>query len=171
MQLGYVFVGATPGPPPQSPFGRTPPRLLLIFLRAPPAAWPRVPGGPRAASTRRPTGAAGTLGSFRRSIRCGGRRSVCTSALRCRRPKTYPHPRIPAARLIFVFLFLFFVYVCFLCFSSTWGDPEVGDGDDFLGSCRWQRPVSESPRGNARDHRPPSASSAQHPATKKQDRP
>ena len=37
--------------------------------------------------------------------------------------KTYPHPRIPAARLLFVIL-------CFSVFSSTWGNPEV----DFLGS-------------------------------------
>ena len=42
-------------------------------------------------------------------------------------PKTYPHPRIPAARLFSVFL-------CFPTFSSTWGNPEVGGGDNFWGS-------------------------------------
>ena len=42
-------------------------------------------------------------------------------------PKSYPHPRIPAARL-------FFVILCFSMFSSTWGNPEVGGGDNFLGS-------------------------------------
>ena len=43
-------------------------------------------------------------------------------------PKTYPHPRIPAARLFFVFL-------CFAVFYFTWGNPEVGGGDNFLDSC------------------------------------
>ena len=42
-------------------------------------------------------------------------------------PKTYPHPRIPAARL-------FSVVLCFPMFSSTWGNPEVGGGDNFWGS-------------------------------------
>ena len=42
-------------------------------------------------------------------------------------PKTYPHPRIPVARLFSVFL-------CFPMFSSTWGNPEVGGGDNFWGS-------------------------------------
>ena len=42
-------------------------------------------------------------------------------------PKTYPHPRIPAARLFSVFL-------CVPMFSSTWGNPEVGGGDNLLGS-------------------------------------
>ena len=41
--------------------------------------------------------------------------------------KTYPHSRIPAARL-------FFVILCFSVFSSTWGNPEVRGGDHFLGS-------------------------------------
>ena len=39
----------------------------------------------------------------------------------------YPHPPIPAARL-------FFVFQCFAVFSSMWGNPEVGSGDNFLGS-------------------------------------
>ena len=42
-------------------------------------------------------------------------------------PNTYPHPRIPATRL-------FFVIPCFSPFSSTWGNPEVGGGDNFLDS-------------------------------------
>ena len=42
-------------------------------------------------------------------------------------PKTYPHPRIPAARL-------FSVLLCFPMLSSTWGNPEVGGGDTFWGS-------------------------------------
>ena len=37
-------------------------------------------------------------------------------------PKTYPHPPIPAARLLLVIL-------CFSAFSSTRGNPEVGGGD------------------------------------------
>ena len=41
-------------------------------------------------------------------------------------PKTYPHPQIPAARL-------FFVILCFSIFSSTWGNPEVGGGDNLFG--------------------------------------
>ena len=40
---------------------------------------------------------------------------------------TYPHPRIPAARLFFVIL------GCSV-FSSTWENPEVGGGDNFWGS-------------------------------------
>ena len=47
---------------------------------------------------------------------------------KAQRPKTYPHPRIPAARLFFVIL------LCVSVFSSTWGNPEVGGGDNFLGS-------------------------------------
>ena len=42
-------------------------------------------------------------------------------------PKTYPHPRLPAARL-------FVVILRFSVFSPTWGNPEVGGGDNFLGS-------------------------------------
>ena len=42
-------------------------------------------------------------------------------------PKTYPHPRIPAARL-------FSVSLCLPMFSSTWGNPEVGGGDNCWGS-------------------------------------
>ena len=42
-------------------------------------------------------------------------------------PKTYPHPRIPAARLLFVALRV-------SVFSSTRGNPEVGGGDNSLGS-------------------------------------
>ena len=42
-------------------------------------------------------------------------------------PKTYPHPRIPAARL-------FVVILCFSVFSPTWENPEVGGGDNFGGS-------------------------------------
>ena len=45
-----------------------------------------------------------------------------------RNPKSDPHPRIPAARLFFVFL-------CFAVFYFTWGNPEVGGGDNFLDSC------------------------------------
>ena len=60
-------------------------------------------------------------------------------------PKTYPHPRIPAARL-------FFILAWFSVFYSTWGNPEAGGGDNFLGS---QVPESDhlrtargrSPRG------------------------
>ena len=37
-------------------------------------------------------------------------------------PRTYPPPRIPAARPIFVIQ----------CLSSTWGNPEVGGGDNFF---------------------------------------
>ena len=39
-------------------------------------------------------------------------------------PKTYPHPRIPVARPLLVFL-------CRSMFSSTRGDLEVGGGDNF----------------------------------------
>ena len=41
--------------------------------------------------------------------------------------RTYPRPPIPAARLLLVSL-------CFSMFSSTCGNPEVGGGDNFLGS-------------------------------------
>ena len=40
---------------------------------------------------------------------------------------TYPHLRIPAARLLFVILRV-------SVFSSTWGNPEVGGGDNCWGS-------------------------------------
>ena len=44
------------------------------------------------------------------------------------RQNTYPHPRIPAARLLFEIL-------CFFpCVSSTWENPEVGGGNSILGS-------------------------------------
>ena len=49
------------------------------------------------------------------------------AVLENQQPKTYPHPRIPVARL-------FFVIPCFSEFSSTRGDPEVGGGDNLLGS-------------------------------------
>lgn len=39
--------------------------------------------------------------------------------------KAYPHPHIPAARLI---------VLCFSVFSSTWEDPKVGGGDKLFGS-------------------------------------
>ena len=42
-------------------------------------------------------------------------------------PKTCPRPSIPAARLLFVFL-------SFSMLSFTWENPEVGGGDNFLGS-------------------------------------
>ena len=41
-------------------------------------------------------------------------------------PKTYLHPPIPATRL-------FFVTLCVSVCSSTWGNPEVGGGDNFGG--------------------------------------
>ena len=41
--------------------------------------------------------------------------------------ETYPHPRIPAARL-------FFVILCLSAFSATSRNPEVRGGDNFLGS-------------------------------------
>ena len=47
--------------------------------------------------------------------------------------RTYPHPRIPAARL-------FYVFQCFPMLSSTWGNPEVGGGDNFWGSYPTQVP-------------------------------
>ena len=54
-------------------------------------------------------------------------KSMCLSIKLMGGSKTYPHPRIPAARLFPVFL-------CFPMFSSTWGNPEVGGGANFWGS-------------------------------------
>ena len=41
--------------------------------------------------------------------------------------KTYPHSRIPVARL-------FFLIMLFSVLCSTWGNPEVGGGDNLFGS-------------------------------------
>ena len=47
-------------------------------------------------------------------------------------PKPIPTHTVPAARL-------FFVFPCSAMCSSTWGIPEVGGGDNFLGSYRTLR--------------------------------
>ena len=53
--------------------------------------------------------------------------TINTNKHTSRNPQSCPHPPIPAARLLFVFLrrSVFFL--------STWGKAEVGGGDNLLG--------------------------------------
>ena len=68
-----------------------------------------------------------------------------------RQPNAYPHPRIPAARLLlfsrlffkhyyyysyhyyhhYIYIYIY-IYTPGSAFSSAWGNPEVGGGDKFL---------------------------------------